>query len=119
MKHILFAIRELMLQTAPDETSQDLVAFIGLSLLDIYSSIENSVEAWEKKGYWLKADRFRLEWEWTRQVGDELCKAVLNQDWGTIAIKSALVAQKFSSTKLPKTNKSGPIWTGYRHKLAK
>jgi len=106
-----------MHQKEPDETSQDLAAYIGLSLGKIYDNIEKSVEAWEKRGYWLKADRFRLEWEWTKLVGDELCKAVQQEDWGTVAVKSAFVAQKLSGTRLPKTNRSGPVWTGFRHKL--
>jgi hypothetical protein len=112
VKIILFAIRELMQQTKPDDASKDLAAFIGLTLLDIYNSVDQSVVAWEKRGYWLKADKFRLEWEWSNQVGKELCDAVKNEDWGTIAIRTAFVAQKFSNTTIPKTNKMGPVWMG-------
>ena len=117
VKTILFAIRELMRQTKPDETSKDLASFVGLTLLDINCSVDQSVEAWEKRGYWLKADRFRLEWEWSGQVGNELCEAVKMQDWGVIANLTALVAQKFSNTTIPKTNKMGPVWNGYYKRL--
>jgi len=117
VKIILFAIRELMQQTKPDDTSKDLAAFIGLTLMDIYSSVDQSVVAWEKRGYWLKADRFRMEWEWTNPVGKELCDAVKNQDWGTIASRTAFVAQKFSNTIIPKTNKMGPVWRGSYERL--
>ena len=35
----------------------------------IDESIEQSVAAWEKRGYWLKADRFRQEWRWAGDLG--------------------------------------------------
>ena len=46
--------------------SRDLAAFIAISLEKIFETVETSVVAWEKKGYWVKADRFRLEWEWSK-----------------------------------------------------
>jgi hypothetical protein len=117
IKIILFSIRELMKQTKPDLESKDLAAFIGLTLLDIFYSVDQSVIAWEKRGYWLKADRFRMEWEWTNRVGKELCDAVKNEDWGIIADRTAYTAQKFSNTTIPKTNKMGPVWKGSYDRL--
>ena len=117
IKTILFAIRELMQQIKPDHSSKDLAAFIGLTLLEIYNSVDQSVVAWEKRGYWLKADRFRMEWEWTNQVGKELCDAVKNEDWGIVANRIGFTAQKFSNTTIPKTNKMGPVWNGSYERL--
>ena len=74
---IVAALRELMKQKEPDAHSYDLVAFIGLSLVAIDANIEQSVKAWEKRDYWVKADRFRMEWSWAGQVGRE----ILIQPW--------------------------------------
>jgi len=57
-KTIVLALRELMKQTEPDATTRDLTAFIVLALEEIAANIDGSVEAWEKRGYWVKADRF-------------------------------------------------------------
>ncbi len=39
-----------------------------LALEEINSNIDKSVEAWEKRGYWVKADKFRLDWEWSGKL---------------------------------------------------
>ena len=40
-----------------------------LALEEIAVSIDVSVQAWEKRDYWVKADRFRMEWEWAGALG--------------------------------------------------
>lgn len=116
VKSTVLAMRELMRQTQPDDTSRDLAAYISLSLLEIFATIEPSVGAWEKKGYWVKADRFRLEWEWTGRVGEAMKQAVLGEDWAGIARIAVQVGGKFSSVNLPVNNRLGTPWVGaYRH----
>jgi hypothetical protein len=109
---VVLALRELMKQTTPDEKSRDLVAYISLALVKMYSSVDASVTAWEKKGYWLKADRFRMEWEWTQLTSEKLAKAISVDDWGTIAMLSAQVGQKFFKVKVAVRNRIGTPWDG-------
>jgi hypothetical protein len=116
VKATVLAMRELMRQTQPDDTSRDLAAYIALALLEIAATIELSVGAWEKKGYWVKADRFRMEWEWTGRVGESMRQAVLADDWATIARIAAHVGGKFISVKLAVNNRLGTPWIGaYKH----
>src|SRR5664279_4299513 len=98
---VILALRELMRQSEPNEQSRDLAAFIALALLEIYETVDTSVTAWEKRDYWMKADRFRLEWEWTKSVGQKMAKAVMDDDWATVAMLSAQVGQKFMNVKVP------------------
>ena len=63
-REVVLSIRELMKQTQPDGVSRDQTAFIALALQEIGGAIDISVDAWEKRGYWVKADRFRMEWAW-------------------------------------------------------
>jgi hypothetical protein len=109
---VVLALRELMRQTQPDDHSRDLAAFISLALLEIYQTIDASVAAWEKRGYWVKADRFRMEWEWTRTSGEKIRDAVINDDWATIAVTAAHVAQKLMSVDVPIRHKLGTPWVG-------
>jgi hypothetical protein len=116
VKSTVLAMRELMRQHEPDETSRDLAAYISLALSEIASTIEPSVAAWEKKGYWVKADRFRLEWEWSGRAGDTMRQAVLADDWAAIAQVAAQVGGKLMSVKLPERHRLGTPWVGaYRH----
>src|SRR3954468_10908821 len=63
-KGIILSIRELAKQADPGPESRDMAAFIALALTVISESIDISVAAWEKRGYWVKADKFRMEWLW-------------------------------------------------------
>lgn len=106
------AIRELNSQREISLETKDLVAFIALSLLRMYESIDRSVEAWEKRGYWIKADRYRMEWEWTNRSGNKISASLLNEDWAQIANLTTFVAEKLGDIKLPKRNTSGRFWDG-------
>ena len=80
-KGIILAIRELTEQSGMDDTTRDLLAYIALSLKAIGETIDESVAAWEKRGYWIKADRYRMEWLWASNWGEEMKQAILKEDW--------------------------------------
>ena len=80
LKAIVISIRELMKQSTVDATTKDLAAFISNALLAVHETVERSVIPWEKRDYWVKADKFRLEWAWTKEIGDEMLAATLDQD---------------------------------------
>ncbi|MCC6148195.1 MAG: hypothetical protein IT308_11590 [Anaerolineaceae bacterium] len=109
-KEIVLAIRELMRQTQADALSRDLAAFIAMALLEIHQTVDQSVLAWEKKGYWVKADRFRMEWEWSATQGNKMCVAILTDDWGTVAIAAAEIAQKLMKIQVSPRNRLGTPW---------
>jgi hypothetical protein len=118
-KSIVLALRELMKQAEPDSTSQDLAAYISLALLTINDGIESSVNAWEKRGYWVKADRFRRDWEWSKAVGDQIGRAVLDENWGQVAEGSVKIAQKFSKITIAAKHRLGTPWVGAYEQLKK
>jgi hypothetical protein len=100
-RHILLAIRELSQSNNDLVKSRDLVAFIIIALGQITQTIDSSVAAWEKRGYWVKADRFRMEWGWTQVKSDQLYKDLQNQNWDAIVKQVILITQKLSAVKLP------------------
>ncbi len=118
-KSVVLALRELVRQSNADQTSRDLAAFIALSLVDIYDTVETSVEAWEKRGYWVKADRFRLEWDWSERLGIKMKKALLADDWAGVAMTSAEVGQKLVKVDVPVRHRLGTPWVGAWEKLNK
>ncbi len=117
VKGTVLAMRELMRQTQPDDTSRDLAAFIALALLEIAATIDVSVLAWEKKGYWVKADRFRMEWDWSGRLGEQMRQAVLKDDWASVAMVSVQVAGKLMNTKIPEHHRLGTPWVGAYRKM--
>lgn len=109
---IVLALRELMQKTVVDDQTRDLAAFIALSLAAIYETIDSSVAAWEKRGYWVKADRFRMDWVWTENLGVAMRTALISDDWATVALVSAQIMQKLKDVTVPKRHQLGTPWNG-------
>ena len=111
-KSVVIALRELMTQQSPDSSTFDLAAYISLALHAIFKTVDQSVTAWEKRGYWLKADRFRLQWEWAEVDSLEMRNALLTEDWAIVALVSARVAEKLSEVEVSKRHRLGTPWVG-------
>jgi len=112
LKAIVIAIRELMKQTSVDSTTKDLAAFISNALIAVHETVERSVIPWEKRDYWVKADKFRLEWAWTKEIGEEMLEATLEQDWAKVALLSASVGQKLKNIMVSDRHRMGKPWVG-------
>lgn len=111
-KAIVLAIRELAKQQDITSEAKDLVAFIALALKTISDGIDISVAAWEKRDYWVKADRFRMDWMWTGQLADKIKVAIFTDDWGTIALTMPQIAQKLNKIEVSPNHRLGKPWTG-------
>ena len=70
-REIVLCIRTAASCQDPDQLL-DLMAHIAASLEIIEGSIEQSVTAWEKRDYWVKADRYRMKWEWVQPAREAL-----------------------------------------------
>jgi hypothetical protein len=116
-KAIVLAVRELAKQTDVTPEAKDLAAFITIALKNISEGIDVSVAAWEKRGYWVKADRFRMDWMWTGQVADKMKVAIFTDDWGTIAMLMPQIAQKFNKIEVSNNHRLGKPWVGAFEKL--
>ena len=116
-KATVIAIRELMRQKDINDQTKDLAAFIALSLDAISKTIEPSLIAWEKRGYWVKADRFRLEWSWSEKLGGQMRQAALEEDWPTVAKTVAQVAEKLGNVKVSERHRMGKPWVGAWNKM--
>lgn len=111
-KGVVLALRELMKQAQPDDTSRDLAAFIAMALIKVGEDIEVSVIAWEKRDYWVKADRFRMEWDWAERLGNAMRVAVLADDWGSVAMTAVQIGQKLMKVEIPVHHRLGTPWVG-------
>ncbi len=119
VKSIVVALRELMKQKQVDAHSYDLAGYIVLALRTISKNIEKTVSAWEKKDYWIKADRFRMQWVWVNTAADKMENALFSDDWSAIAMQSVFIAQKLISTKVSENHRLGAPWIGAWEQLKK
>lgn len=117
-RSVVLAIRELVKQNETNQQTLDLAAYIALALDAIAATIDSSVAAWEKRGYWLKSDRFRMEWAWTITLGQNMRKAVLQQDWAMVAVTTAQIAEKLRKVEVPQRHRLGTPWVGAWDRLS-
>lgn len=111
-KAIVLAVRELARQKDVTDETRDLAAFIAIALQTIADGIDASVTAWEKRDYWVKADKFRMEWAWAGQNAEKMRTAVVSDDWANVARLSAQVAQKLNKVQVSDNHRLGKPWVG-------
>lgn len=116
-KAVVLALRELMRLPEPNDNARDLAAFISLALESIANTIDLSVSAWEKRGYWVKADRFRMDWAWSSRLAGNMRQAVLTEDWMKVAQTAAQVAEHLNGIVIPQHPRLGSPWIGAYQKL--
>ena len=117
MKAMVIALREMGKQTSFNDESRDLAAFLAAALETVAETIERSVEPWEKRGYWLKADRFRMDWAWVDPLAWQMKQAVLEEDLFAIAQGAAALGGKLKDVEVPKKHRLGKPWIGAWEKL--
>lgn len=118
-KALVLAIRELMKQSEPNDTSRDLIAFILLCLERITETVEESAEAWEKRGYWLKADHFRMEWEWARLLAERIRPNVLAENYSKIIPDLIELSKSLNDVTISDNHRLGTPWMGAWDQLHK
>lgn len=114
------ALRELVRSSRkpePDAETRDLAAFISYSLQAISETIDPSVEAWEKRGYWVKADHFRMEWSWAARLSQAMREALVAEDWPAVMLAGAQISSKLGSIKISEHHRMGTPWLGSWTKL--
>ena len=112
VKEMALALRHAG-ETGADEAAQrDLFAFLVMTLKEIVESVDETGSAWEKRGYWVKADRFKLEWEWVQSGLESLEKALLAGDLGACAAAAIRLVPRVGGVKPPRKAASNPAWLG-------
>ena len=111
-KVVVISVRELLHQQEVSDLSRDLIACVLRSLDAIYETIDASVAAWEDRGYWVKADRFRQEWQWTKIIADKMRPLVYEENYGELIPLMVQVMQALQSVKVSENHRLGTPWTG-------
>ena len=103
-------LRHLMLKREIDTEAKDMVAALVFSLRGIDDSVKTTLDAWEKRNYFLKADRFRIEWEWARPAAEALADLIVNEKWERLPGELAKLAPHFSDIRIAKMTRAPSVW---------
>lgn len=111
------ALRRLTTKPHFDEESRDLTALIVFALREIGANINRSAEAWEKRDYYIKADRFRREWAWVGPMERLLARALLDEQPQELPPLFAQLLPHFQDIKVNKLTRSSKLWEGAYQRL--
>ena len=116
-KAIVISIRELMKQSEPNQSSKDLAAFISIALVAVDATVERTVAPWEKRDYWVKADKFRRDWAWAKPMGEKMRVAVIAENWSDVAAISLEIGTNLKQFQVSERHRMGKPWVGAWQKL--
>jgi hypothetical protein len=111
------ALRNLAQRQQLDDDARDLAAFIALALRELHAGVERSAEAWERRNYYLKADRFRSEWAWCEASGGRLEATIKAGDWARLPELLAQLAPRFSDIRIARPTRAPEAWRGSYDRL--
>lgn len=100
-----------------DDESKDMSATLVFLLREIYTGVLISIEAWEKRGYWMKADRFLREWEWTVETASNLEDVIRNDAWDLLPRLLGELIPHTSGIELKRLTRPPSTWIGGYRKL--
>jgi hypothetical protein len=106
------ALRHLSLKPQLDSEAKDLSALIVFSLHGIADTVEQTIEAWEKRDYYVKAERFRQEWRWLHRITDELSAVIYEGQWSQLPAILARLTPHFADIKIKQMTRKPALWQG-------
>ena len=95
----------------------DLIAFIVLCLREIEKTLVQTCSQWEKRGYWIKSEKFMQEWAWVDLCQRKLMLSKKESGWDNIPDDIGEVRKNLEKFSLKTTKSSNNFWSGAYRKL--
>jgi len=110
-------LRRLSQKRELDDEAKDLAALIVFCLQSMSDTIDRAIEAWEKRDYWMKAERFREQWRWLDPMTDELSGVIYEGQWDQLPVVLAQLMPHFADVTVKKMTRKPSLWRGAYDKL--
>jgi hypothetical protein len=111
------ALRHLSQKSRLDEEVKDLSAIIVYCLQGIADTVDRTTEAWEKRDYYMKAERFREQWRWLEPMADQLSAVIYKERWNELPVVLAELMPYFGDIKIKKMTRKPTLWQGAYERL--
>jgi len=112
-------VRRLSQKQTVDEEARDMLAALVYALRQMDSSLDEAVAAWEKRDYWVKAEKFRQKWYWVGAKADELASVLLSQDWNSVPQQIMSMVPLLADVTINKFTRTPTLWNGMYDRFLK
>ena len=110
-------LRQLIQKPGMDEEAKDMAATIVLLLREIQQGTEQTATAWEKRGYWMKSERFLREWEWAIEHSANIEDVIRHEAWDLLPELMVGLFPKFADIEIKTITRKASLWNGNYKKL--
>ncbi|MCC6601781.1 MAG: hypothetical protein IT327_01155 [Anaerolineae bacterium] len=117
MRSIAEMLRQIMHKPKMDAEARDMAASMTLLLWEITDGVEQSAKAWEKRDYWMKAERFIRDWKWTAEVAANLEDVIRHDAWDLVPELLAELYPHFTDIQIKTMTRDASLWRGALQKL--
>jgi hypothetical protein len=117
MRSIAEILRRVGAKSEIDSEAKDMFSALVFLMRDIHESALTTVEAWEKRGYWMKADRFMRDWEWSAEFASNFEDVIRNDAWDLVPRLMAELFPHTADVQIKNMTRSISTWQGAHKKL--
>jgi hypothetical protein len=110
-------LRRLSQKPEIDAEARDMTAMLVYLLREIQAGVEQTVTAWEKRDYWMKAERFLRDWEWTAVTAANIEDVIRNNAWDLLPELLADLFGRFTDIQIKSMTRKPDTWRGAYRKL--
>ena len=106
------ALRRLGRKREVDDETKDLAALVVFCMHRMADTVDRTAEAWEKRDYYMKAERFREKWRWLEPSTDELSTVIYKGRWDELPAILARLMSHFVDVKVKRMTRKPTLWRG-------
>ena len=117
MRTIAEILRRLSQQHEVNKRTKDMGAMLVYCLRAIDDTVEESISAWEKRGYWKKATDFQQKWWWSTILANAIEELLRNGDWDNLPETMLKLYPHFSDIQVNKMTRDPADWNGAYDRL--
>jgi hypothetical protein len=110
-------LRILARKSEIDDEAKDMAAMLVYYLLEIKETIDESANAWEKRGYWMKVERFVRDWEWIPSSVADIDDVIRHEAWDLLPELLADLMPHFDDIQIKTMTRKPDAWRGAYRKL--
>jgi len=109
--------RRLLQKSSVDGEVKDMLAMAVFCLREVHSTVQETSEAWDERGYWKKAAEFETEWEWAGETAEKIEGILRREDWNKIPEIIMGLAAHVSKIKITRLTRDPSLWESCCRKL--
>ncbi len=105
-------LRRLGQKQQIDGEAKDMAAMLVYLMRELWTGVESSAAAWEKRDYWMKAERFMREWEWTVETAVNIEDVLRHDAFDLLPELLMQLFPRFADVQVKKMTRSPSVWSG-------